>query len=331
MDIATQNSFLNLLLLSLGIWILIKGSNGVIEGASTIARNFGIPDLVIGITLVSIGTSLPELATNVYAVIINEGGVAIGNVVGSNITNVLLVAGIAVAGLGLIPIDRAMYRRDGLTMIMVYLLFSIFCFYGSGPSGNQVTQIEGVILLVCCVGYILILLKKNERCNFKKTDDGNPVNMSPKALLGATFKTLISCLLVILGAKCIVDNIIWTGRKLEIPEELLSATVIALGTSLPEVAVTVSGILKKKRDIALGNIIGSNIFNILLVMGVTTSIRPVGVSSDVMSFLIPYMVITGFAFVAFMRTSWALVRWEGIAFLLGYVIFVGWNLIRMRP
>ena len=327
MDLTTENLFVNLILLSFGILILVKGSDGVIEGASVIARHYGIPDLVIGITLVSIGTSLPELATNVYAAFIGEGGVAIGNVVGSNITNVLLVAGIAVSGVGLLPIDKVTFYRDAVTMITVYILFSFFCYFSRTPV-YQVNRLEGLLLFTASLAYIFLLLK-NKRGSVEISHQNNPRRDSHDFIVKSTFNTFFSCLCVILGAKFIVDNVVWAARRLEIPEELVSATVIALGTSLPEVAVTVSGIAKKKRDIALGNIIGSNTFNILLVMGLTACIRPVPVSSDVRMFLIPYMLFTGLAFVVFMRTAWALVRWEGVFFLAGYAFFIGWNLMNM--
>ena len=327
MELTTQNLLLNLLLFSGGIGVLIIGSNGVIEGATVIARNFGIPDLVIGITLVSIGTSLPELATNIYAALIDESGVAIGTVIGSNITNVLLVAGIAVVGLKVIVIDKVMFRRDAVAMIVVYVLFSLFCYSGNGPL-RQINRVEGLVLLLGCVAYIFLLLKVQKKApSLEQRDQGN---IHRGVLVKSILKTTVSCLWVVLGAKLIVDNVVWLGRKLEIPEELISATVIALGTSLPEVAVTISGIAKGKRDMALGNIIGSNIFNILLIMGVTASIASVPVSHDVCIFLIPFMLLTGVGFVTFMRTSWTLVRWEGVVFLLGYVAFIWWNVVNMR-
>ena len=327
MNLVTPSFILNLLLFSIGVWVLIKGSDGVIENASIIARCFGISDLIIGITLVSIGTSMPELATNVYAAIINESTLAIGNVVGSNITNVLLVAGIAVTGLGLISIDQRMFFRDAMIMIGVYLIFSFFSYFTDG-SVYRISRREGLILFLGSVTYIIFLLKYEGR-QIAKSPINSPISDDHKNVTVALWKAFLSCFWVIFGAKLIVDNVVWTAIKLDVPQELVSATVIALGTSLPEVAVTVSGIVKKKRDIALGNIIGSNTFNLLLVMGVTAAIRPVPVSADLRCYLIPYMLMTGFGFLLFMRTSWALVRWEGIAFLIGYGLFIGWNVVNM--
>ena len=327
MDLATSSFLLNLLLLSMGVWILVKGSDGVIENSAVIAHYFGISDLIIGITLVSIGTSLPELATNVYAVLIDQGAVAVGNVVGSNITNVLLVAGIAAVGLGGITIEKTMLYRDGTTMVFVYVLFSFFCYLSNKPM-YHLSRLEGLVLLVGSGIYIVFLLKYQQAKTEISSHD--PVTRNSKIVIHAFYKTIFSCFWVMLGAKLIVDNVVWTANKLEIPQELISATVIAFGTSLPEVAVTISGIIKKKREIALGNIIGSNIFNILLIMGITASIKPLPISFEARSFLIPYMFLTGAGFVIFMRTSWRLARWEGLLFLMSYALFVGWNIMKIK-
>ena len=327
MNISTSSFFLNFVLFSLGVWILIKGSDGVIEGAATVARYFHIPDLVIGITLVSIGTSLPELATNVYAAAINEGSVAIGNVVGSNVTNVLLVAGVAITGLKRIPIDKIMFYRDGGTMMLVYLLFSAFCYISDGV-GYSLSRPEGGILISGCVIYVVYLLFfRSQTIEIPHPDSTATTNR--KMVIGAACKAVLSCFLVILGAKLIVDNVVWAAKRMEIPQELISATVIALGTSLPEVAVTVSGIVKKKRDIALGNIIGSNIFNVLLIMGITAAIRPIPAGPEVRAFLLPYMLLTGAIFLVFMRVTWTLARWQGVLFLIGYLFFILWNVRSM--
>ena len=190
------------------------------------------------------------------------------------------------------------------------------------------SRLEGLVLLVGSGIYIVFLLKYQQAKTEISSHD--PVTRNSKIVIHAFYKTIFSCFWVMLGAKLIVDNVVWTANKLEIPQELISATVIAFGTSLPEVAVTISGIIKKKREIALGNIIGSNIFNILLIMGITASIKPLPISFEARSFLIPYMFLTGAGFVIFMRTSWRLARWEGLLFLMSYALFVGWNIMKIK-
>lgn len=318
----TESLILNALLFVLGLAILVKGSDWFIESAAFIARTYGIPDVIIGLTLVSIGTSLPELATNVYAALKGNSGVALGNVVGSNIANTLLILGVAATCMKTIPVTRILFHRDAVAMMGVFVIFACFCYF----FGGAVTRLEAGILFAIFVLYLFRLMTEKRDVEQSIAAELHPEHRLIKSRLSAVIMLLIGGALVVLGAKLMVDNVVWAAVKLNVPEELVSATVIAFGTSVPELAVTVAGVIKKKNDIALGNIIGSNIFNLALIMGVTGLIVPVPVSADVQIFLLPCMLVTGAILMLFLRTKWTLVRWEGIAFLLGYLAFIGSNI-----
>jgi cation:H+ antiporter len=314
----------NVPLFIVGMTILIKGSDWFIEGAAKIARHFEVPDILIGLTLVSIGTSLPELATNATAACMGEVEVALGNVVGSNIANILLVLGVAVAGLGRVKTTRVMFSRDAVVMLLSFIGFAVVC-YNSAADNRYVTRLEGALLLGACVWYFFRLSRQTDSKD--ELGDDLPPEKPSVNMAAAIGVVVAGGLLVLGGAKLMVDNVVWAADQAGVPKAVISATVIAFGTSVPELAITVQGLIKKKSDIAMGNIIGSNIFNLLLVMGATATIHPVAVNAQAATVLIPIMLASGVTLFVFMRTSWELVRWEGIVFLLGYAGFIAYNLV----
>ncbi|MFT5126815.1 MAG: cation:H+ antiporter [Rhodothermales bacterium] len=319
MRFATDNLLLNAIVFLAGVAALVKGSGWFIDGAADIAHHYRIPDAIVGLTLVSVGTSLPELATNVYASTQGQGGVALGNIAGSNITNVLLVLGVAILGMGTLPISKIMFRRDAVVMIISFAAFTVFCI-----TGDELTRLEGVILLVGFVWYVYRLI----------TSEREEVEASAEAIHAARSRAqacgmlLAGGVLVVIGAKAMVDTVVWGAIAFKVPSAVVSAVIIALGTSVPELAITVTGVIKKKNDIALGNIIGSNICNLVFVMGVTAGMSPVPVDEGARG-VIYFMLGTGVLLFVFMRSSYRLVRWEGAVFILGYLAFVGYNLSLM--
>ncbi len=322
----TDYLIFNVVLLVAGLIVLVKGSDWFIDGAAHIAHHYHIPDVIIGLTLVSIGTSLPELATNIYAASIDQGAVALGNVVGSNIANTLLILGVAAVCMRTIPIARLLFNRDAFAMLGVTLLFCLFCYVSPGHA-PVLSRLEGMALLLVLAIYVAHLFRghKQELIQSEAVVAGK-IRSVPFALV----MLLVGGAFIMFGAKVMVDNVVWAAKvRFGIPEELVSATVIAFGTSVPELAVTVAGVLKGKNDIALGNVIGSNIFNLGLIMGITALISPIPVTLEAGSFLLPYMLGAALLLVLFMRTSWALLRWEGIVFLTGYLTFIALNIQRI--
>lgn len=319
---------LNIFLFLIGLAVLIKGSDWFVEAAAQIAREYKIPEIVIGLTLVSLGTSLPEFATDVYASIHHEGVIALGDIVGSNITNISLVLGAGIILMGGIPTPKNLLKRDVLFMLVIFFLLGIFCYLPGG--GTYVLgRIDGIILLLLLAAYLIYLFKNQAVLQEELEDDGAASNKFSS--LGLAWVMLVAGLIMVfLGAKTMVDNVIWCAERFSLNKALIAATIVAFGTSVPELAVTITGVLKKRNAIALGNIIGSCIFNILLILGLCSIISPIVIGLEMLAVIIPIMVLCGALLVVFMRTGWKLVRMEGIFLLLIYVLFIAYNVVKIR-
>lgn len=326
MELFTDSLSINILLFLLGLYILSKSSDKFVDASVFIAEFFHISEIVIGLTLVSIGTSLPELATNIYSSLSGSSGIAIGNAVGSNITNILLALGLIVL-LKDFPISKTIFHRDGLMMAAVFTVFTGFIYM----IGDTLPRWSGFLLVAWCAGYIYFLVKHADSTpplhEEEEKEKGSffTIDSMPKALLWL----LATVFLISFGAKMMVDNIVWTAEKFSIPKSIISATIIAIGTSLPEVAVSFAGLKKSKPDIVIGNIIGSCIFNILLVMGLTIAIKPMPIDTETSTFLIPFMLLSGALTVVFMRMKWMLKRWHGVVFTLLYLTFLTINVLKI--
>ena len=316
----------NILILVLGTAILVKGSDLFIDSASGVARSWGVSELVIGLTLVSIGTSLPELASSVYAAFRGQGDFIIGNIVGSNVTNISLILGIGIVGVPEMSFERKMFCRDGFVMLLVYLvcaiLFAIPIQSTSAGIRRGIDFRGGIVLLALGAGYLYLLFRQSAEESgeepMKKTDHSILVNLG---------MLLLGIVMITAGAKGMVDPVIWGMKRLGISMIVISSTIVAFGTSVPELAVTIAGVVKNHHDIALGNIFGSCIFNILLIFGVTACIHPLMLKSDAASiFNLAWMGITGTMLILFMlagKTS--LTRRKGMLLLLLYAVFILYN------
>jgi cation:H+ antiporter len=319
-SLVTDSVIINSILFLVGLYVLTKSSDKFVDAATVIAEHFHVSDIVIGLTLVSIGTSLPELATNIYSAATGSCEVAIGNALGSNITNILLALG-AVLLFKSLPVGRKVFYRDGLGMGSTFILFALFAYLGD----PVIERWHGIVFLIITIGYLYYLIAHSSS---DKNINTRIVHTSGNLRL-ALFWIAASIVLITLGAKLMVDNIVWVAVKFEIPKSIISATIIAIGTSLPEVAVTISGVKKCKPDIVLGNIIGSCIFNIILVMGVTATIMPVPIDHEVAYYLLPIMLFTGFLCLLFMRMGWKLKRWHGVVFLVVYLTYLVDNVFKI--
>ncbi len=324
MSFASTFLILNIILFLVGLLFLIKGSDFFVEAASQIARNYNIPEIVIGLTLVSIGTSLPEFATDIYASIKGEAGIVVGDLVGSNITNISLVLGIAVLMLGTMPSPRLVVKRDALFMLGAFFIFAGICFMNNGTFG----RIGGFVMLILMGGYLLYLFKNRDA--LAELEEGEEHEEAVFSSISKAWLFLfLGIILIFSGAKAMVDNVIFVAGRFNISQGLIAATIVAFGTSVPELAVTITSIRKKKKGIALGNIIGSCIFNLLLIMGLCALINPLEIESSLLNVAIPIMLLCGVMLVVFMRTGWRLVKAEGIAFLAVYIGYLIYNGIKL--
>lgn len=251
-----------IILLALGFFMLVKGADWFVEGAAGIARKFGIPQLVVGLTIVAMGTSAPEAAVSITAALKDNAGITIGNVVGSNILNILIILGITVL-ITNIAIQKSTFMIEipcmiGVTILLIFL----------GNSGEVITFAEGVVFWILFLVYLVYLYqlsKKGEAEN--QVEERNSIRL---LVIGA-----IGGIIVVLGSNVTVDSATKIAKIMGMSERFIGLTIVALGTSLPELVTSVSAAKKGNADIAIGNIVGSNIFNILFVIGTSALITPV--------------------------------------------------------
>lgn len=309
----------SIILFVAGLAILIKGSDFFVGSSAFVARHFGVSRLIIGLTLVSMGTSLPELGASVYASYAGEGEIAVGNVVGSNIANIALVLGACII-LRQIRVKKKMIRRDGLIMLGVTILF-IFLVIGG------VKRWEGLILMVIFAFYILLLYKHNktEKEDEELCDLSDRFCPKESSLKVEIVMLVIGCIGVFIGSKLLVDSAVDIAQTYGISQSVIGSTLIAFGTSVPELAVSMTAILKRLEDISIGNIIGSNIFNILWVIGVAAMVDNLAVDEILLYMNIPIMLIVSALLLIFMAVRGKLERWQGIIFVAIYVVFIFLN------
>lgn len=300
---------LEVLLLALGFLMLVKGADWFVDGAAGIAEKFGIPQLIIGLTIVAMGTSAPETAVSITAALKGSADITIGNIIGSNILNVLIILGITSVIIPIAVAKSTVWVEIPFTAAVTILLVVL------GYSGNQITLAEGIILWVVFISYLLYLLwmaKKNK----EEVDEAHETKPIWKLL----FITIVGMVLIILGSDFTVDAATAIAKAIGMSERFIGLTIVALGTSLPELVTSVSAALKGKADIAIGNIVGSNIFNILFVVGTSSLITPVIFASS--------FVIDGMIALAAMILLWLCVfknkklgRIGGAAMLIGYAAY----------
>ena len=259
--------FLLLFLLSVGFVMLVKGADWFVSGASSLAQRFGISQLVIGMTIVAIGTSAPEAGVSIAAALKGSADITIGNIVGSNILNVLIILGIS-AVITPLAVSKSTLRYEVPFMIMVTLLL-----LAQGRDG-EIQFMDGFVLLVFFLLYLFYLY-----CIAKKGSEPGEVPVKSQGMKSSIFAVTAGLVLILLGSNLSVDAASAIARMLGMSERFIGLTIVALGTSLPELFTSVSAARKGNADIAIGNIVGSNIFNILFVVGLSAWIIPVPFSS----------------------------------------------------
>ena len=252
---------LHVLLLTVGFVFLVKGADWFVEGAAGIAKKLGIPQLVIGLTIVAMGTSMPEAAVSITSALSGSAGISIGNVVGSNILNILIILGIT-AVLTNVRIQKTTFRYEIPFMIGITIILMAF-----GITGNQITFLEGILfwlLFLIFLGYLFVISKKGS------VQDEEEIKELPlwKGVLGI----IIGGILVVKGSDFAVEGATEIARYFGMSERFIGLTIVAFGTSLPELVTSVTAARRGNADIAIGNIVGSNIFNILFVIGTTALI-----------------------------------------------------------
>lgn len=249
-------------LLAAGFIMLIKGADWFVDGTSQIARKIGVPQLVVGLTIVAMGTSAPEAAVSITAALKNNTGIAIGNVVGSNILNILIILGVTAIITSLtIQKSTLMIEIPFMTAVMVILIIM-------GQSGGSISQFEGVVLWILFIIYLIYLFVLSKNGNEKDEE-------VEKSTWKLAVSGIVGIVIVVLGSNITVDSATALAKMAGISDRFIGLTIVALGTSLPELVTSVTAARKGNADIAIGNIVGSNIFNILFVIGTTALIAPI--------------------------------------------------------
>ncbi|MFN7165206.1 MAG: calcium/sodium antiporter [Hyphomonas sp.] len=316
---------MTLLFLLLGLVLLVAGGELLVRGAVQLAQKFRISPLLIGLTLVGFGTSTPELVTSLQAAFAGSPGIAVGNVVGSNIANILLILGITALIFPVI-VGKAAFQRDGVVLALATVMCLGAVLYG------HLTPLLGAVFVASLAGYIFYAFRQERQTNAAADAAAGIVHDAPKPsvpLIALDLMFVIGGLvLTIFGARFLVSSAIDIARDFHVSETIIGLTIVAVGTSLPELVTSVMAALRKHSDIAFGNIVGSNIYNILGILGVTAIIKPIDVPPQIASLDI-WVMIAATALLFLAATSrWRIGRVEGgvmLAAYVGYCVWLGIN------
>ncbi len=310
---------MTLLFLILGVVGLYYGAEWLVVGASRIALSLNVTPLVIGLTVVAFGTSMPELLTGAQAAWSGSTDIALGNVVGSNIANLGLILGLS-ALINAIPCSREIFKRELPLMLLASVL--VFALAATGV----ISRFWGVALFVSLLAFTWATLRfaRREDSELEATDVGG-MELDPAVAvrLGVEIPRAVAGLVsLMVGAWLLVDAASELARNFGVPEFLIAASVVAFGTSLPELATSMVAALRGEADVLVGNIIGSNVFNLLGGLGIAAAIEPVPVSQAVVTFDLPVMLLMTAAATVALYTYGRIQRWEGGVLLLGYCAYV---------
>lgn len=307
----------DLMLLILGFALLIKGSDILVDGASSVAQKFNIPTIIIGLTIVAIGTSMPELMVSVTSAIEGHSDISLGNIIGSNISNLFLILGICSI------INPLTFKRETriienpFTVFVTVLLF-LLCINGGN---NTITKVEGTILLILCVIFIIYNIIMAKKGN--EFDKEILLDESKESMLKSVIKIVLGIVALKFGGDFVVNGASSIAGRIGITEKMISLTIVAFSTSLPELITSITATRKGQVDMAIGNIVGSQIFNILLIIGVASVLHPITYSP---SYNLDFMVlITGtilFSLFPYIGKKDEMTRKNGIIFLVIYIIYM---------
>ncbi len=312
---------LNIFLLIIGFIILIKGADFFVDGASGVASNFKVSKMLIGLTIVSFGTSAPEFAVSIKSLISGSGDIVLGNVIGSNILNILLIIGLS-AIFHSLNVKNATVKKELPITIMITSAFAVLLSDRIFDSSfnNSFTRGDGLILVIFfgVFLYYLISMARN------KIEEDNQIDISLKKSI---ILTIIGLIGIVLGSNFVVDSASYIAKYLGVSERIISLTIIALGTSLPELVTSVTATRKGEYDIAIGNVVGSNIFNIGVVVGVPVLLFG-GIGTISFTYLdLIIMIMASFLLFIFSFNDRKITRREGIIFLLIFFIYYSYVLV----
>lgn len=304
--------FIQILLLILGFVMLIKGADWFVDGAAGIARKFGIPSLVIGLTIVAMGTSAPEAAISISAAFKGSADIAVGNVLGSNIMNILIILGLT-AIITPLAVQKSTIKYEMPFMILITVVFGLL-----GLFDNVLGIFDGIILWLLFIAYLAYLFFMAKKGRAENEEDEENVDIPGRSMPKLIIFGLIGVALIIFGSNITVDAASNIARTFGMSERFIGLTIVALGTSLPELVTSITAGLKKNADIAIGNIVGSNVFNVLFVIGTSALITPVAYQPQFLFDTIVCVATAVLLLVCLLNKDKKLKRWAGILMLLCY-------------
>ena len=306
---ATGSMLINIVLLMMGLVVVLKGADWLTDGAVNIASRFGVSQMVIGLTIVAMGTSMPELCVSMVSALKGTPDLAVGNVVGSNTLNTLLIVGCS-ALVAPIMVKRSSVRRDIPFAVLASLLMLIFCLDGG------IDRLDAALLFILFAVFMFVTVKYGKH-------EGTEAKTTAAPLGKATLLLVVGLVCLILGSNLFVDNASFIASTLGVSDAVIGLTIVAGGTSLPELATSMVSAKKGNSDIAIGNVIGSNVFNILMIIGVTGLVKPMhikGITSLDLIVMLASMLLLWF----FCRTTYKVKRWEGAVLAISYIAYLAW-------
>jgi cation:H+ antiporter len=309
-------NILSIVLLIVGFVLLIKGADYFVEGSSDLANKLKIPSMIIGLTIVAFGTSAPEAAVSVASAVTGSNAIAVSNIIGSNIFNMLVVVG-ATAVIYKITIEEESLKTDFPVLMISCVLLLIFL-----VTGNQISRIEGIIFLIIIIAYISWLIIKARK-------DKSNMSVEESHLSTPIIAVYIICglIAIVVGGDLVVNSAKDIALSLGMSETLVGLTIVAVGTSLPELITSITAALNKKQDIALGNAIGSSIFNILFILGLTNVISPIQTTQVMLIDTVVMIVLLGISYIlAYDKQDFN--KKDGIILLAIFIVYMIFIIIR---
>lgn len=309
----------NIVFIAIGFFMLMLGAQWLVDGASTFARKYHIPEIIIGLTIVSIGTSMPELMVSLTSAIGGHADISIGNVIGSNLCNLMLILGLTSL---IVPLVFSKTTKKYDIPIMIFSTVIVFLV---ANIGETISRVDGLLLSIVFIVFILYTIKLAQKSMSNNTSKSN---VTKKDLGISILKVILGIILLKYGADISVDNAVSIAKVLGVSEKVIGVTIVAIGTSLPELITSVVAGIKGEIDIAIGNIVGSNIFNLLFILGVSSIITPISYSlsynTDFLLLIFVSFLLLAFAYFGRKNT---MTRLNGVIYLLIYSGYIAYLII----
>lgn len=321
----------NIILLVVGFVQLVKGADFFVDGSSAVAKKLKIPSIIIGLTIVAMGTSLPELAVSLSAAIEGANEIAVSNVIGSNLFNLMVVLGIC-AIISPIAVEKSVMKREMPFMLVITAILAGFIIPWNGMSASvniagRISRADGIILLILFAIFMIITVKTALKSRKSAIEAENSENQKEISLPVSLVYIVVGICAIKYGGDFVVDGASFVATKLGMSQTLVGLTIVAVGTSLPELVTSIVAARKGETALAVGNVVGSNIFNILLILGVSAAISPINVTLEAL-IDVAVVLVTGILVFLFGRSKEKISRAEGIIMVLIYVIYMVYAIIR---